>query len=298
MHAGEVGNAPVTHLIGDDHIIERLLDFGHVLLLVGVQVVEALVEFYPKSIAAQLTRVGFQIERLGGIGEIALVDGQRTAYVLPVVVKEVPEALDRLQVLLASRGTVHVHVRLNGRDQIVVRTVVGVLPYRVRIALREPFHPVILLEIALHGADVLGAAHRREIGAREGDGTLYALSRTAEHLGQEGRGLEPVIESAQHAESLGVTCISGLYQAMGNPRAHVGAVLEVKDGTLGVGHQIAVWLLALVNHIHHAVHACTQGFVLHPAQRAAGTHQKASGCGARQLVSPEIAVAPADRRNG
>ena len=76
MHLGKVSNTFVGHLIGDNHVVERLFYLGIILLFIRPDVMETLVEFYPESITTEFSCTCSQEERLGRIREIPLVDGQ------------------------------------------------------------------------------------------------------------------------------------------------------------------------------------------------------------------------------
>ena len=57
---GVVAEALRARLVGHRHVVNRLLDFGRVLLVLRVQQVEALAQERPEGISAQLFQLGFE----------------------------------------------------------------------------------------------------------------------------------------------------------------------------------------------------------------------------------------------
>ena len=216
----------------------------------------------------------------------------------PVVMEEVPKSLYCLKVFLITCSPIQIHIGFDGSHKIIMWTVIRILPDGISIAFGKPFHPIVLLEVALHDHNLLGLTHRREVSTSQRYGSLNTLSWSEKHLGQIRRLLKPVIESAEQGESLRVAGISCLDESMADPGPYIGSVLEIKDGSLGISHEIPIRFLAKVDDINDAVEACLQRSIIHPSESPTGTHQEASCAGAWQLCGPEITVPSTARRKG
>ena len=213
---GVVDDAAVLGLIGDPDIVNRFLDLVRVFFLVGENGVKLLVEERPERVAAELSRSQSQQVGFGRVFEL-FADADAAARVLEIVVVDVPAAQYGFQITLLAGGHVHVHVGVQGDDQVTVGTVVGDFPDGIHIPVGQLVHPEILLVVTLGDLNVEGLAYRSVVEAGAGDDTLTTECPAAHQFGQVGAGVEPVVEFAQHGISLGVPGDGGFEQPLRDP---------------------------------------------------------------------------------
>jgi hypothetical protein len=131
-------------------------------------------------------------------------------------------------------------------------------------------------------------AHGGEIHARIGDHALTALDGEAQQMREVGTLVKPVRVAPQQFETLWVSGVTRLDEAMHQPGAGVSAALRKKDGLLGVCHDVTVGLAALGNAFHDGVKTLAEFGVIDPAQGVPRRHQEAPGVGPGKVFLPKL----------
>jgi len=136
-------------------------------------------------------------------------------------VVQLPAAERGIQITLAARGPVQIQVRLQRRDQIIVRAVVRILPDCLILTFGQLLEPVVLLEVLLRNLEVLRFPGRREVHLSAGNHPHLPEVNAAEQPGQIGAFVEPVVESTQQGKRLGIARMPCIDEAQGYPRTCV-----------------------------------------------------------------------------
>ena len=133
---------------------------------------------------------------------------------LEIIVIDVPAAQYGFQVAFLTGGHIHIHIGVQGDDQVAMGTVVGDFPDGVHVSVGQLVHPEILLVVTLGDLNVERFAYRSVVEPGAGDDALAAERTAAYQFGQVGTGVEPVVKFPQHGVGFGVSGDGGFEQAL------------------------------------------------------------------------------------